>query len=98
MNVLLGFSLVDNYGFSAKKLRLFTRTYIHTKNECRFISCLTMIILVVYALMRGALLVLWQIRILLYAFPGTRYSTGPAIAQGCVQRFYLHYSGHLHYS
>ena len=26
------------------------------------------------------------------------YSTGPAIVQGCVQRFYLHYSGHLHYS
>ena len=29
---------------------------------------------------------------------GPGYSTGPAIVQGCVQRFYLHYSGHLHYS
>ena len=28
----------------------------------------------------------------------TYSSTGPAIVQGCVQRFHLHYSGHLHYS
>ena len=26
------------------------------------------------------------------------YSIGPAIVQGCVQIFHLHYSGHLHYS